>query len=90
MAANSSIRVWVRSLGQSCRVRMESVEQARWVLERLEQKKALQGLREVEIHATEGGCQFEIPNASRGALATLESALGEIPEVDLMLSPEAT
>lgn len=89
MTNNSSIRVWVRSLGQSCRVRMDTIEHARWVLERLKEKKALEGLLQVDIQITEAGCSFEIPNATQRTLATLESALEEIPEVDLMLSPES-
>lgn len=90
MATLSPVRVWVRALGQSCRVRLEGVEQAQWVLAQLEKKKALEGVVEVEIRTTANGCLFEVPNASKGALATLEAALGAIPEVELMLSPEAT
>jgi hypothetical protein len=90
MATMSRVRVWVRALGQSCRVRLESAEQAEWVLAQLEKKKALEGVVKVEIQAAAMGCLFEIPNASKRTLATLEAALGEIPEVELMLSPEAT
>jgi hypothetical protein len=68
---------------------MESVEQARWVLAQLNRKRALEGLLAVNIQPTTNGCLFEVPNASNRTLATLEAALGEIPEVELMLSPEA-
>jgi hypothetical protein len=90
MGMQSPVRVWVRSLGQSCRLRVENVEQAHWVLARLEEKSALEGLSQIDIRPTEAGCLFEIPNASLRTLASLEVALGEIPEVELMLSPEAT
>lgn len=90
MVTNSPIRVWVRSLGNSCRVRLESVEDARWILARLQERNALVGLSQMEIHATESGCRFQIPNATERTLATLETALGEIPGVELMLSPEAS
>lgn len=89
VAANSSIRVWVRSLGQSCRIRVQSEEEARWLLEQLDRKKALDGLSDVKIYTTDSGCLFEIPTATQRTLATLETALEEIPEVDLMLSPES-
>lgn len=90
MGTSSPVRVWVRSLGQSCRVRLENIEQARWVLARLQEKHALEGLSQLEIRTTEAGSLFEIPNATQRTLATLEAALGEIPEVELMLSPEET
>lgn len=90
MPTMSRVRVWIRSLGPSCRVRLESAKQAQWVLAQLEEKKALEGLIEVAIQTTANGCLFEIPNASKRTLATLEAALGEIPEVELMLSPEAS
>ncbi len=85
----TTIRVWVRSLGNSCRVRVESMENARWLLARLTEKKALAGLSQMEITPTDSGCLFQIPNATKRTLETLETALGAIPEVQLMLSPES-
>lgn len=90
MVTNPSVRVWIRTLGTSCRVRLQSQEKARWVLAQLHERNALAGLTEVEICSTESGCQFQIPNATQRTLATLEVALDQIPGVELMLSPEAT
>ncbi len=89
MTTKTQIRVWVRSLGNSCRVRVESEETAHWLLKRLTERNALTGLERVVIQETEAGCRFQIPNATERTLATLESALRQIPEVELMLSPEA-
>jgi hypothetical protein len=86
----TSIRVWVRSLGNSCRIRVESMENARWLLEHLAENHALPGLTQVEIQPTEDGCLFQISNTSQRTLATLEHSLRQIPEVELMLSPEST
>jgi hypothetical protein len=88
MATNSPVRVWVRSLGNSCRVRVDSVEDARWILDRLKAENALTGLEQLKIESTNSGFQFQIPNATRRTLATLENALGRISGVELMLSPE--
>lgn len=89
MVSSSPIRVWVRSLGNSCRVRLENSENARWLLAQLQERNALVGLNQVEIHSTESGCRFQIPNATQRTLASLETALGQIPGVQLMVSPEA-
>ena len=88
MSTNSGVRVWVRALGDRCRVRVESMETAHWLLQCLTEKSALAGLESVEIRRTTSGCLFELPNSTQRTLATLERALGEIPEVELMLSPE--
>lgn len=90
MSINSAVRVWVRSLGDRCRVRVESMETAHWLLQCLTEKRVLAGLESVEIRRTKTGCLFEIPNSTQRTLATLEQALGEIPEVELMLSPEGS
>ncbi len=90
MASTSPIRVWVRTLGNSCRMRLESKEHAQWLLDRLRERNALDELDKVEIHPTDAGCRIQIPNAAERTLTTLETALREIPDVELMLSPEAT
>lgn len=88
MSSNSTVRVWVRTLGNSCRVRLESQEHGQWLLDRLKERNALECLGPVEIHATETGCRLLISNSDRKTLETLETALREISGVELMLSPE--
>jgi hypothetical protein len=65
------------------------MEHARWLLGELKKLKALEGLDNVEIQPTEEGCRFQISNADERTLASLETALEQIPDVELMLSPEA-
>jgi hypothetical protein len=83
------VRVWVRPLGNGWRVRVESVENATWLIDRLKETHELIGLEYVEMRSTEAGCMFEIPNSSRRTRLTLESALAQIPGVRLMLEPES-
>lgn len=89
MDTNNSIRVWVRALGNSCRLRVDSLETARWLLDRLVEQNARLGEIPIEIQTTDSGCRFQIPNESQ-TLAALESTLGQIPGVEVMLSPETT
>ena len=90
MTAKPTIRVWVRSLGNGYRFRLESEESGQWLLERLKEQDALAGLGPVEIQTTDAGCRFQIPNADQRTLDTLERALKEIAGVELMLSPDAS
>jgi len=89
MNSNSPVRVWVRSLGNSCRVRLESVDDAHWLFTRLLEENAIPEQNQIEIQPTDTGLQFQIPNKDGRTLATLESTLGRIAGVKLMLSPEA-
>ncbi len=90
MTPTSPIRVWVRTLGNSCRIRLESQDHAQWLLAQLRERNALIGSDDVQIHPTDSGCRIQIPNAAERTLTTLETALREIPDVELMLSPEST
>lgn len=90
MVTGNRIRVWVRALGQECRVRVDSVETAQWLVDRLTERKALTGLEFIDMTPTESGCKFPIPNGPHRNLATLETALHSIPGVQLMLEPEST
>ena len=89
MLSTNSVRVWVRPLGQGCRIRVESVEHAFWLLERLIETNRLVGLDGVELNSTESDCTFEIPTSSQRTRLTLESSLEQISGVQLMLEPES-
>lgn len=83
------VRVWVRSLGDGCRVRVESHDDAQWLIEHLTASDALVGLEYIDVKPTESGCEFRIPISRDRTLATLESAIAQIPEAQLMLEPES-
>lgn len=89
MVTTNTIRVWVRSLGEDCRIRVESVETAQWLIDRLTERDALPGLEYLDLQPTATGCVFRIPNAPDRSLAALERVLSQIPAVHLMLEPES-
>lgn len=88
MLATNPVRVWIRPLGQVCRIRVESVENARWILERLIETNRLVGLEQVHLSSTPSDCTFEIPTSSQRTRLTLENALAQISGAQLMLEPE--
>lgn len=89
MLAANPVRVWLRPLGQVCRIRVESVENAFWVLERLVEANRLVGLEGVQLNSTKSDCTFEIPISSERTRLTLETALAQIAGLQLMLEPES-
>lgn len=89
MASKDPVRVWVRPLGNSSRLRVDSVEDATWLIDLLKETHKFIGLEHVELRPTKGGCMFEIPDSSRRTRLTVESALAQIHGVQLMLAPES-
>lgn len=83
-------RVWVRSLGNACRVRVEGSDNARWLVDRLSQTPALAGLEFVDVEPCGTTCTIRVPNSAERTLATLEKELADIPGVELMLEPESS
>ena len=88
MLAANPIRVWLRPLGQGCRIRVETVENAFWLLGRLTETNRLVGLEHIQLSTTESECTFEIPTSSQRTRLTLESAMAQIPGLLLLLEPE--
>lgn len=90
IATNSKLtRVWVRSLGSRCRLRVEGVEIAKWLIDRLTEQNVLAGLEYLDLQPTTGGCEFEISLARGRSLRAIESALSRMEHVQLMLEPES-
>lgn len=84
-----TVRVWVRSLGNACRVRVEGRDNTQWLVNYLSNTPALVGLKFVDIQPHGATCTFEIPNSTDRTLTTLETVLARVPGVKLMLQPES-
>ena len=83
-----SIRVWVRSLGGTCRVRVDKEENLRWLVERLSCNPAFAQVKQLDLNKNREKCLFHIPYSESGSLAGVEEALANIPGVQLMTEPE--
>ena len=84
----NAFRVWIRPLGDFCRVRVEGLQNARWLLRRLGDAFVFQtceGLREVEGSSC---CTFQVPYNPPLSPAKFERLLAAIPPVQLKLEPE--
>lgn len=88
-------RVWVRSLGNSCRVSVDNLGAVALVLDGLSQTEALKGLESVDLAVELKGdsvpsasrCTFVVPGSAERTLAALERALRQVSGVELMLEP---
>ncbi len=89
MLTRKLVRVWIRPLGQECRIRVESTKDAQWLLERLMQTNRFVGLQQVELHSTESDCTFAISTDSQRTRLSLENTLAQISGLQMMLEPES-
>ncbi len=82
-----TFRIWLRPLGDSCRVRIDGIANARWLLDRLKGTVAFQPfVPDVEASELER-CTFRVPCNSRAAASRLQTLLTALPEVRLMTEP---
>jgi hypothetical protein len=83
----SDFPVWVRPLGDFCRVRVEGVKNAEWLLRRLSDSfvfKTFEPFREVEGTSY---CTFLVPYTPPLSRTAFHKLLAGIPEVRLMMEP---
>jgi hypothetical protein len=80
-------RVWLRPLGENCRVRVDGIGNARWLLTQLEKVPAIRAIGQLDVEIDAPRCTFAIPYHASLSPATFQRALAAIPEVRLMLEP---
>jgi hypothetical protein len=79
--------VWIRPLVNACRVRVESLENARWLLNRLSQSfifKSSEPINETDFFP---GCSFRVAYSSQMCQPMFQKLLVAIPEVKLLAEP---
>lgn len=84
----NTCQVWLRPLGDFCRVRVDTLENAKWLLSRLSQSfvfKTFEPFVETEGNTA---CSFRVPYDPPLTRSKLESLLRAIPEVRVMSEPE--
>lgn len=88
------VLVWVRSLGEACRVSIDTLNGAALVLDRLNQTGALDGLTSVDLRLelkgampSDSKCSFSVPGSPERTLSSLEKVLGAADGVKLMNEP---
>jgi hypothetical protein len=83
----TAFRVWIRSLGNASRVRVEGSDNARWLIGRLSRSFVFKSSLPVREERDSVCCTFEIPYNSQTTRSTFERLLATIPEVTLMAEP---
>lgn len=78
-------RVWIRPLGEICRVRVEGLENTRWLLGRLGRAFVFKSCE--PIQQEQDSCSFQVPYDEQLSRAGFEKLLAAIPEVHLLLQP---
>lgn len=77
-------RVWLRPLNGGCKVKVDGVKNARWLLDRLSRSfvfKSSEAMNEDEFFPV---CAFAVPYGSQMSQSSFWKLLNGIAEVDLM------
>jgi hypothetical protein len=85
---NKPFRVWIRPLGDACRVRVDGTENAMWLLGRLGQSVVFKNCEPIEDEEGSACSTFEVPYTPQMSRSTFEEMLADIPQLELMLEPE--
>lgn len=84
-----SFQVWIHPSGAGCQVRVEGIENTRWLLSRLSRDFVFKNSTSIKAESTGSIHRFDItciPPMSESRLAAL---LGRIPSVQLMTNSTA-
>ena len=80
-------RVWLRPLNNGCKVKVDGIKNAKWLLNRLSQSfifKSSEAMNEDEFFPA---CVFAVPYGSQMSDSMFWKLLRDISEVDLMPEP---
>ena len=83
----SAFRVWLRPLGGNCRVRVDGINNAQWLLNRLGHSFVFKTADPMNEEESSSCCTFRVAYDARMSRRGLERLLGAIPEVKMMTDP---
>jgi len=83
----SPFHVWLRPVGDFCRVRVDGIENARWLLGRLSQSFVFKTFEPFGETMGSSVCSFQIPYNPPLSSTKFKRLLAAIPEVRLMSEP---
>jgi hypothetical protein len=83
----TGFRVWIRPVGNDCRVRVDGMQNARWLLARLARAFIFKSAKPITDDEGPSSCVFHLGYSSQMSRPTLAKALTAIPEVELLLDP---
>jgi hypothetical protein len=80
----TGFRVWIRSLADDCRLRVDGMQNARWLVTRLARSFIFKNAKPINDDEGPSSCVFHLRYSSQLSRPTLERALAGIPEVELI------
>jgi hypothetical protein len=83
----TAFQVWLRPVGDFCRVRVDGIENARWLLSRLSQSFVFKTFEPFVETMGSSICSFQIPYNPPLSRFKFERLLVAIPEIRLMSEP---
>ena len=83
----NSFHVWIRPLGSTCRVRVDGMQNARWLLARLGRSFIFKTAAPIDEETGSSSCTFSVAYTSQVPRHNLEKLLARIPEIVLMPDP---
>jgi len=84
----SSFRVWIRPTGGTCKVRVDGITNAAWLLNRLSQSFIFKTSEPIRDDSGSSCSTFRVLYNSQVSRFTFEKLLAAIPQVELMLDPD--
>jgi hypothetical protein len=82
-----TFHVWLSPLGATCEVRVDGINNANWLLNRLRQDFVFNSSKPVSDEESSACCTFCITYSTQKCYRTFEKLLAIIPEVEWMLDP---
>ena len=79
--------VWIRPLGNNCRLRVDGIKNAQWLLDRLSRSFVFKTSDPMDEEQGSTCCAFRVAYSSQTSRRGLEKLLVAIPEVKLMTEP---
>ena len=83
----NAFRVWLRPLGSACRVRVDGISNAEWLLDRLGHSFVFKTADPMNEEEGSSCCTFGLAYNSQMSRRGFERLLAAIPEVNLMTDP---
>lgn len=81
-----SFHVWIRPLGEFCRIRVEDEDAARWLFSQLADVVGSESCQQLTLNPS-GSYTFSVPYCSSLTREGLRQLLIDLPEVELMPQP---
>ncbi len=83
----TEFRVWIHPLGNDCQLRVDGMQNARWLLTRLGRSFIFKSAEPINDDQGSSSCVFRIRCTTQMSRPTLEKVLAAIPEVELVSDP---